>query len=101
MGQFVIRRRVTSTLLDALPPTIKHFDAHLYAIIPRKEDRICPGQYGSDVRIDPCILDWASGTITMTIPLDINPGLAGLEDLDPDFFEAVQAAFLALAHACI
>ena len=87
-------------MLDSMPPHIEVFNAHLYAIVARKRGREVAGEKGKDVRLDPCTLDWATKIITIRVPHDINPGVNSVEDLDPDFFETVQAAFLTLAHAC-
>ena len=100
MNEFTIQRRATSILLRSLPPHVEQFNAHLYAIVARRPGSEVPGERGRDVRLDPCIFDWESKTISIRVPLDINPGVKGVEDLHPDFFEAVQAAFLTLAHAC-
>ncbi len=95
-------RRVTSSFLQAIPPSIAHFDAYVYAIVKRRPKLDLPHlKWGADVRLDPCELDWESKTITITIPLNINVGIASVDDLEPHFFEAVQAAFLALMHGCL
>ena len=100
MSELTIKRRATSTLLRALPEHIQQFNADLYVIIARKPEATVPGEYGKDVRLDPCSLDWNSKIISIRIPLDTNPGITGVKDLDPNFFEAIQAAFLTLANAC-
>jgi hypothetical protein len=35
----------------------------------------------------------------MTIPLNINYGIRSFDDLDPNFFESIEVAFLSLMHA--
>lgn len=95
-------RRVTSSFIQAIPDSIQHFDAYIYAIVKRKEGLDRPNdKWGTDVRLDPCVLDWVTKTITITIPLNINAGITSIDDLDPRFFEAVQASFLALMHGCL
>lgn len=98
---FVIRR-VTSPFLQALPQTLEHFDAYLYAVVKRKPGKDLPDtKWGTDARLDPCELDWASKTISITIPLNINIGITSVDDLDPTFFESVEAAFLSLIQGCM
>lgn len=101
MNELIIRRRATSTLLRSLPVHIEEFNAQLYVIVARQPGSEVSGERGKDVRLDPCTFEWDNKQITIRIPLDINPGIHGVEDLHPDFFEAVQAAFLTLAHACV
>lgn len=101
MTEIIITRRLTSTFLRALPAPIDHFNAHLYAIVARKPHAVVPGETGKEAFLDPCVLDWKSRTLTIHIPIDINPGIRSVDDLDPDFYDAVQAAFLSLAYACV
>lgn len=37
-------------------------------------------------------------SIEMTLPDKINYGIESFDDLDPRFFEAVEAAFISLMH---
>lgn len=102
LKQLKITKRITSPFLLSLPSTVLHFDAYLYAIVKRKPSKIVPGEkYGLDVRLDPCELDWNTKSITITLPLNINYGIESFDDLDPEFFEAVEAAFVALVHATV
>ena len=102
MNEIIVSKRVTTSFLDSIPKSIKHFDAYIYAIVKRKPGLDKPDEkWGIDVRIDPCELDWNSKTILMTIPLNINTGIQSIDDLEDNFFEAVQAAFLALMHGCL
>lgn len=102
MKEIKFTRRVTTSFLQAIPARISHFDAYVYAIVKRKKGLdIHEDKWGVDVRLDPCELDWDSKTITITIPLNINYGITSIDDLDPHFFEAVQASFLALMHGCL
>lgn len=92
-----ITRRVTTPFLEAIPPQIIHFDAYIYAVVQRKSGLDLPDEkFGKDVRIDPAILNWKRKTITTIIPLNINNGISSLEDLDPSWFESLEASFLAL-----
>ena len=97
----IITRRLTSAFLQAVPPHVQAFDAYLYAIVKRRPGKDQPGIYGKDVRLDPCELNWDQRSITMTIPYNINHGITSADDLDPSFYESVQAAFLALLYGCI
>jgi len=95
-------RRVTTLFLQELPEQVEYFDAYMYVMVDRKPDKIVSGaQFGTEVRINPCVLDWEKKTITMTIPKDINEGIDSWDDLDPNFYEAVEAAFLALIKSCL
>ena len=94
-----LTRRVTSPFIQAIPPQIQRFDAYMYAIVKRKIEKEYPNEiWGIDARIDPCILDWDHMSIQMTMPEKINYGIKSFEDLDPHFFEAIEAAFLSLMH---
>ena len=101
MTELNIKCRITSTLLDALPDQIVEFNAHLYVIVKRKQESFGPTKSEQSVKLDPCILDWESKTISIRIPFDINPNITCMNDLPPDFFDVVQAAFLTLAYACV
>ena len=96
-----IVRRVTTPFLQAIPPTIEHFDAYLYAVVKRKPGKDIDTKFGKDVRLDPCEFDWLTKTITITIPLNINLGITSTDDIDINFFESVEAAFLSLMHGCL
>lgn len=97
-----ILRRATTPFLQAIPPIVDHFDAYIYAIVKRKPGKDLPGvKWGTDVRLDPCEFDWVSKTISINIPLNINVGIESVDDLDPTFFESVEAAFLALIQGCL
>lgn len=96
-----IVRRLTTVFLEAVPDCVEHFDAKIYAVVSRKKAAIVDGQYGTNVRLDPCILDWDKKTITIHIPENINHGITNIDDLDESFFEQIQAAFLLLINACI
>lgn len=94
-------RRVTTPFLQSIPQEIDHFDAFMYAIVKRKPGKDFPdNEWGVDARIDPCVLDWDHMSITMTLPDKINYGIESFDDLDPDFFEAIEAAFISLMHGC-
>ena len=97
-----ITRRVTSPFLEAVPPQVYHFDAFIYAVVKRKKGLDIPTEkYGTDVRIDPAEFNWNRKTITATIPLNINTGIASIDDLDPMWFESIEAAFITLIHGCL
>ncbi len=101
-NEIVITRRCTTPFLAAVPPQVEHFDAHLYAVVKRKPGKDIPNnKYGSDVRLDPCELDWMTRSITIHIPLNINAGIESIDDLDQNFFEAIEAAFLAVMQGCL
>jgi hypothetical protein len=94
-----VTRRVTTPFVEMIPPQVTHFDAYIYAVVKRKEGLDLPDEkFGTDVRIDPAELNWRRKTITATIPLNINAGIKSLEDLDPNWFESLEAAFLALIY---
>lgn len=104
MNNQIIRhtRRITTPFIQAIPDIVEHFDAILYAVVDRKPEKVVQdNEYGTRVRIDPCILDWQTKTITMYIPTNINCGIDSIDDLDPNFYESVEAAFLALLQSCI
>ena len=95
-------RRATTPFLQAIPPIVEHFDAYIYAVVKRKPGKDLPNvKWGTDVRLDPCELDWITKTITITIPLNINNGINSIEDLDSTFFESIEAAFLSLIYGCL
>lgn len=97
-----ITRRVTSPFLEAIPPQVITFDAYIYAIVSRKEGKDLPDEkYGKDVRIDPATLNWKQKTITANMPLNINAGIESVLDLREDWFECLEAAFLALITGCL
>ena len=82
-----------------MPANVDHFDAYIYAIVKRKAGKDRPElKWGIDVRLDPCELDWTTKTITITIPLNINAGITSIDDLDENYYEAVEAAFLSLMY---
>lgn len=94
-----VTRRVTTPFIEMIPPQVTQFDAYIYAVVRRKEGLDLPDEkFGTNVRIDPAELNWKRKTITATIPLNINAGITSLEDLDPNWFESLEAAFLALIH---
>lgn len=97
-----LTRRVTTPFLQSIPPEIEHFDAYMYAVVPRKPGKDFPDEeWGVDARIDPCRLDWEHMSIEMTLPDKINYGIESFDDLDPRFFEAVEAAFISLMHGTL
>lgn len=97
-----ITRRVTTPFLEAIPPEIIHFDAYIYAVVRRKDGLNLSGEkFGKDVRIDPAIFNWTRKTITAVIPFNINTGINSLEDLDQNWFESLEASFLALIYSCL
>lgn len=87
-----VTRRVTTPFLQEIPKHVEQFDAYIYAIVQNRT-------LDKEVILDPCILDWDRKTITITIS-DKNAGIRGFEDLDPNFYEAVEAAFLAFIKNC-
>lgn len=102
MKEIRLTRRATTPFLQAIPPQIEHFDAFIYAVVKRKPGKDVEGdKWGSDVRLDPCTFDWTRKTITIVIPLNINTGVESVDDLDPNFYEEVEAAFLALMWGCL
>lgn len=95
-----ITRRVTTPFLEAIPPQVMHFDAFIYAIVKRKDGLDIPNdKFGTDVRIDPAVLNWKNKTITVTIPLNINTGISSIHDLEESWFESVEASFLMLIQS--
>lgn len=102
MKEIIITRRCTTPFLAAIPPQVEHFDAHIYAVVKRKPGKDRPEEkYGTDVRLDPCLLDWETRSITIHIPLNINQGIESVEDLDQNFFETIEASFLAIMQGCL
>ena len=97
----MLTQRVTTSFLLAIPPQISKFDAYLYAVVKRKPEKETDGKWGKDVRIEPCFLNWDQKTIEMQIPLNINEGIKSADDLDENFFETIQAAFIALMYGCL
>lgn len=98
----IVTRRVTTPFLEAMPPQIAHFDAYMYAIVKRKDGKDLPEKkFGTGVRIDPAEFHWKHMAITVNIPLNINHGIANIDDLDDGWFEALEAAFLALMYGCL
>lgn len=89
----VISRRLTSNFIDLIPPQVQEFTAELYLIVPTKNEQL-------DIRINPCVFDWATKRITMVLPKDLNPDITGVNDLNPDWFDGVQAAFYMLIVSC-
>jgi len=96
-----LTRRVTSPFLQAIPPNIQHFDAYLYAVVKRKPEKETNNEWGKDVRIDPCFLNWEQKIIEMVIPFNINNGIKSIDDLDEEFFEAIQASFIAMMYGML
>lgn len=97
MNQLIITRRVTSNFLKLLPDTVEQYSAYLYLVVDRAPHAILKNtKYGYDVRIDPCYFDWVTKSITMYIPQNINPGIESIDDIEPTFYEGVEAAFLAM-----
>ena len=102
MKEIKITRRATTPFLQAIPEIVCHFDAYIYAVVKRKPGKDMPNQkWGTDVRLDPCEFDWETKTISITIPLNINIGIMSIDDLNNDFFECVEAGFLALINGCV
>lgn len=101
MEHIKLIKRVTTPFMQAVPQQVEHFDAYIYAIVKRKPGKDIPDtKFGTDVRLDPCELNWRSRTITVYIPLNINIGIDSENDLQDDWFEAVEAAFLAIIAGC-
>lgn len=102
MDQIVVTRRLTSPFLQALPSQVEEFDAYIYAVVKRKPGMDLENEeFGADVRIDPAILKLKIGTITAIIPKNINKGIESIDDLDEDWFESVEAAFMSLIYGCL
>jgi len=96
-----VRKRVTTSFLKSIPPSVHEFNAYLYAVVKRKPHTIATGKFGVDVRIDPCHFNWDTGTITAIIPRNINHGITSIDDLADDWFDCLQSAFLVLMHQCL
>jgi len=96
-----LTRRLTSPFLQAKPPNIQHFDVYLYAKVKRKPEKETNNEWGKDVRIDPCFLNWEQKIIEMVIPFNINNGIKSIDDLDEEFFEAIQASFIAMMYGML
>lgn len=97
-----VTRRVTTPFLEAIPPQIVNFDSYIYAVVKRREGLDIPDvKYGTDVRIDPAVLNWKRKTITVTIPLNINIGIKSIDDLNPTWYESLEAAFLAIIYGTL
>jgi hypothetical protein len=101
MKELLLTRRVTTTFLQAIPTHIDHFDAYIYAVVKRKKGKDLDEEYGKDVRLDPCYFDWDKKSITIHIPLNINHGITSIDDLEENFFEAIEAAFLILMQGVL
>jgi hypothetical protein len=101
MEKIILSKRLTTPFLQALPPQVEHFDAYIYAVVPRKKEKEVDSKYGKNVRIDPCVLNWEQKTITAIIPLDINDGITSTNDLDDNWLEIVEASFLMLIFGCL
>ena len=100
--EITVTRRITTPFLEAIPPQVNHFDAYIYAVVKRKDGKNLPDEkYGTDVRIDPAEFNWKRKTITARIPLNINTGIESIEDLEENWFECLEVAFLALIHGCL
>lgn len=80
---------------------MQEFDAFIYAVVPRQEGKDTDGPFGQDVRIDPAELRLSQGVIIAHIPANINHGISSVDDLQEDWFEAVEAAFLAFIYGCL
>lgn len=93
-------RRVTTSFIESIPQNIDTFNAHIYAIVNRKSD-IPEHKWGVQARLNPCVFNWESKTITITIPKKTNYGINTIDDLDPNFYEAIEAAFISLMHSCL
>lgn len=101
MDQLVVTRRLTSPFLQAVPPQVEEFDAYIYAVVKRKTGLDLDTKFGTDVRIDPAILKLSQGIITIHIPKNINDGIESINDLEENWLETIQAAFLALIYGCL
>lgn len=99
--RIVVTRRITSILLEAIPPQIQHCDCYLYGIVDRKPSKIVDGKYGTNVKLDPCEFNWLQKTITIVIPYNINHGISSIDDLVDNWYESVEAAFLVLFRSCL
>jgi hypothetical protein len=102
IDRIMVSKRLTSPFLQAVPDNISEFDAFIYAVVDRKKDKIVEGEtFGKDVRIDPAILRLNQGLIIAIIPKNINLGIESVEDLQDDWFESLEAAFLKLILSCM
>ncbi len=102
MEEILLTRRITSPFISAIPKQVKEFDAYIYAVVKRKNGKDIPdNKFGTDVRIDPAIINLSKGTITVKIPFNINYGIDSIDDLEEHWYESLQAAFLALIYSCI
>ena len=97
-----LTRRVTTPFLQSIPTEIEHFNAYMYAVVQRKPGKDFPDhEWGVGARIDPCILDFDHLSIEMSLPSKINYGIESFDDLDPRFFEAIEAAFISMMHGVL
>jgi len=94
--------RVTTPFLQSIPKQIERFDAYIYAVVDRKSGNQFPDQeYGTKAIIEPCTFDWDHMSIHMTMMEKVNYGIKSFDDLDPQFFEAIEAAFLSLMYSSL
>ena len=97
----IITRRVTSSFLKSIPRVIDHFDGYIYAVVKRKPEFEVPDhKWGIDVRLDPCTFNWDLKAITIYLPLSINYGINDINNLHYNFFDGIEAAFLAIMNGC-
>lgn len=82
--------RVTSNFIQSIPHHVKHFDGILIAEVKTKSDRLAI--------LDPCIFDWNTKTISMNLPENRNDNIE-FSDLDDNFYEGLEAAFLVIMNA--
>lgn len=101
MKEIKITRRITTPFLQAIPKTVEEFDAFMYIVVGRKAEKVINEKYGDEVRIDPATLHLSRGVITIRIPLNINAGISSIDDLQEDWYESIEAAFLLLIHSCL
>ncbi len=74
----------------------------MYLVVQRKPGKDIPDdEYGTEVRLDPCKLDLQRKILYISIPLKINHGITDIEDLEPNWYEAVEAAFLSQIYSCL
>jgi hypothetical protein len=96
-----VARRLTSSFLQAMPVQVDQLESYMYLVVQRKPGKDIPDdEYGTGVRIE-AKLDFARKVIFMTIPLGINKGISDIEDFEPNWYEAVEAAFLSQIYACL